>query len=211
MSTHHTEEEASKPDESCTEAMGQQGLDPAIQEIRDSEHRHEKMSYNQITDLIYAGNNFCCQGHFSQELLSKGIAADISLEAERVDDPQGVKYFYWYPWEEDAAPTIELIHLALDTLEGLIKKNIKTYIHCKNGHGRTTTFLSSYFIRAHNLSARDALKMVVSKRPSGHINPIQDAFLKDFAQSIRGGRFSPRGTVPLGGTVLSRGKADKHG
>lgn len=34
-------------------------------EIRKTEHMHIKLSYNKIEDLIYAGNNMCCQkgGH----------------------------------------------------------------------------------------------------------------------------------------------------
>jgi len=68
------------------------------EEIREMEHMHIKMSYNKIEELIYAGNNICCQGHFDEELLSKGITTDVSLEAENLDNPQGVKYFFWFPW-----------------------------------------------------------------------------------------------------------------
>jgi protein-tyrosine phosphatase len=152
--------------------------------IRDMEHKHIRMSYNRITDLIYAGNNMCCQGHFSEELLSKGISADISLEDDRLDEPRGIKYFFWYPWKEDTAPSAELINLALNTLESLVSRNIKTYIHCKNGHGRTTTFLAAYFIHAGNISPEEALKMVLERRPSAHLNEIQIAFLKEYAKNM---------------------------
>jgi protein-tyrosine phosphatase len=47
------------------------------------------------------------------------------------------------------------------------------YIHCKNGHGRTSTFLASYFIYKYKISAEEALKKVFEKRPSGHLNEIQ--------------------------------------
>ncbi len=82
------------------------------EEIREMEHMHIKLSYNKIEELIYAGNNMCCQSHFEEELLSKGVTADISLEAERLDNPQGVKYFFWFPWKEDTAPDRELIEFA---------------------------------------------------------------------------------------------------
>src|SRR3989338_1111377 len=117
---------------------------PDAEAIRSMEHRHEKLSYNQIEELIYAGNNMCCQKHFEMELLSKGITADISLEAERLDNQKGVKYFFWFPWVEDAAPTVELMELALKVVDDLLSQNIKVYIHCRNGHGRTTTFLAAY-------------------------------------------------------------------
>lgn len=152
-------------------------MKPTPEEIRQMEHMHTKFSYNKIEDLIYAGNNMCCQTHFEMELLSKGIVADISLEAERLDNPQGVKYFFWFPWVEDTAPSLELINLALDVLDDLLKRNIKTYIHCKNGHGRTTTLLASYFMSKNKIGADEALAIIKERRPSGHINEIQREFL----------------------------------
>lgn len=155
-------------------------MTPTPEEIMEMEHKHNKLSYNQITELIYAGNNMCCQGHFQEELLSKGISADISLEAERLDNPQGVKYFFWFPWEEDTAPTLELINTALEVVDVLENKHIKVYIHCKNGHGRTTTFLASYFMRKLGISVDEALSLVKEKRPSMHLNEVQKVFLNDF-------------------------------
>lgn len=153
-------------------------------EIRRMEHEHIKMSYNQIEDNIYAGNNMCCQTHFEMELLSKGIAADVSLEAERLDNPRGVKYFFWFPWIEDTAPPAGLIGLALDVLDDLLKNGVKTYVHCKNGHGRTTTFLAAYFMRKNRISVDSALALLKEKRPSGHINEAQRKFLDEFEASL---------------------------
>lgn len=155
------------------------------EEIQEMEHRHEKLSYNKIEELIYAGNNMCCQTHFEMELLSKDITADISLEAERLDNPQGVKYFFWFPWLEDTAPPQELIDVALEIADSLLNKNIKMYVHCKNGHGRTTTFLAAYFIRKNAISLDEALAIIKEKRPSGHINDVQKAFLIDYASKKR--------------------------
>lgn len=42
-----------------------------------------KFEYNKITNHIYVGTNQCCQTHFKEELLTKDIKADISLEKER--------------------------------------------------------------------------------------------------------------------------------
>jgi protein-tyrosine phosphatase len=154
-------------------------------EIRDMEHKGEIMSYNRIEDFLYAGNNMCCQTHFDKELLSQGISADISLEAERLDNPKGVNFFFWFPWQEDTAPTTELINLALATLDSLRRHKIKAYVHCKNGHGRTTTLLASYFIRKNGMTTDEALKLVKEKRPSMHLNEEQKAFLKKFEKSIK--------------------------
>ena len=158
---------------------------PTSEEIRDMEHKHIKLSYNKIEDRIYAGNNMCCQGHFEEELLSKGITADISLEAERLDNPQGVKYFFWFPWKEDTAPSSELINLALIVIDSLLEQNIKMYIHCKNGHGRTTTLLASYFLKKSGKTTDETLALVKEKRPSAHLNEIQLEFLKSYEQKLK--------------------------
>ena len=156
---------------------------PTPEETRDMEHKHVMLSYNEIEELIYAGNNMCCQTHFEGELLSKGITADISLELERLDNPKGVNYFFWFPWEEDTAPDMELIKLALKTLDNLIEQNVKVYIHCKNGHGRTSTLLAAYFIHSKNVTAGEALELVKEKRPSMHLNEIQTGFLREFEKN----------------------------
>ena len=155
---------------------------PTPEEIRQMEHKHIKLSYNRIDDQLYAGNNMCCQTHFEMELLSKGITADISLEAERLDNPQGVDYFFWFPWVEDTAPTIGLVNLALNVIDDLIKSNVTSYVHCKNGHGRTSTLLACYLMRKSALSPEKALEALRERRPSMHINETQRAFLKEFSQ-----------------------------
>jgi len=160
-------------------------MSPTPEEIRQMEHTHTKMSYNQITDSIYAGNNLCCQTHFEMELLSKGITADISLEAEKLDNPKGVKYFFWFPWEEDTAPAYELIELGMRILDDAITSGVKVYVHCKNGHGRTSTFIASYFIYKHRISAERALEKLFEKRPSGHLNDAQKNFLAEYAAKVQ--------------------------
>lgn len=152
--------------------------------IREMEHKHIQLSYNKIEDLIFAGNNLCCQSQFDEELLSKGISADISLEAERMDNPRGVKYFFWFPWKEDTAPTVELMNLAMRVVDALMSQNIKMYVHCRNGHGRTTAFLTSYYIHK-GMTTDEALDFVLGKRPSGHLNDIQREFLNEYEKKVR--------------------------
>ncbi|MFC1570684.1 VTT domain-containing protein [Candidatus Omnitrophota bacterium] len=159
-------------------------MDKTPEEVRQMEHMHVQMSYNQVDDLIYGGNNMCCQTHFEEELISKGISADISLEAERLDNPEGVKYFFWLPWLEDTAPTKELIDVAMGVMDSLVNSGVKVYVHCKNGHGRTTTFLASYYIHK-GMTAEEALSHVLEKRPSGHLNDMQMAFLAEYEKSVK--------------------------
>lgn len=166
------------------ELVNEQFLNRA-KSVRDMEHKHVRLSYNQIEENIFAGNNLCCQVQFDEELLSRGIYTDISLEAERMDNPKGVRYFFWFPWLEDTAPSMELINLGLNVVDELLAQNIKMYVHCRNGHGRTTTFLASYYIRKMKISADEALNVLKSKRPSGHLNRVQKAFLDEFAKSVQ--------------------------
>lgn len=63
-------------------------------------------------------------------------------------------------------------------------RGIKTYAHCKNGHGRTTTFLASYFIRKLGLSTDEALRLAKERRPSAHLNEVQESFLRGFEKGI---------------------------
>lgn len=72
---------------------------------------------------------------------------------------------------------LEIIQVALAVLDDLMKNNIKTYVHCKNGHGRTTTLLAAYYMRKNRVPADEALAIVKEKRPSGHLNEIQKQFL----------------------------------
>lgn len=156
-----------------------------VEAVREMEHKHIQLSYNKIDDFIFAGNNLCCQSQFDKELLARGISADISLEAERMDNPRGVKYFFWFPWKEDAAPGVELMNLALRIVDALIAQNIKMYVHCRNGHGRTSTFLLSYFMYKNNIGVEQALDILRERRPSGHINGVQRQFLQEFEKVLK--------------------------
>ena len=71
--------------------------------------KHGKLifEYNKITEYIYIGTNQCCQIHFNQKLLKKGIKADISLEKEKIDAPFGVDYYLWLPVKDHTAPSLK--------------------------------------------------------------------------------------------------------
>lgn len=139
--------------------------------------------YDKINEEIFIGTNMCCQYGFSKELLEKGVKADISLEGERIDSPKGVDYFLWLPTEDHQAPTQDKLKLGVQTLAFLINRKIKVYIHCKNGHGRTTVLFAAYLIR-NGMSVEDALAYLKSKRPAVHLNEVQIAALETFKRSL---------------------------
>lgn len=76
--------------------------------------------YSQITDNIFIGSNVCCRVHFDERLLDKNIAADISLEEERLDAPYGVEFFIWLPVKDKYAPTRGQLNFGADTINSLI-------------------------------------------------------------------------------------------
>jgi len=135
--------------------------------------------YNKITNEIYLGTNACCTMGFEEELLKKKIFADISLEKERVDNPEGVDYFLWLPVVDETAPTQKQLQLGVQTIHYLVTNKVKVYIHCMNGHGRAPTLLAAYFI-ATGMGVDEAIKFIKDQRSSIHPNKIQKAALKKF-------------------------------
>jgi protein-tyrosine phosphatase len=137
--------------------------------------------YNQITDEIFIGTNMCCQFGFSKELLSKGVRADISLEKDRTDAPDGVDYFLWLPTEDGKAPSPKNLEAGVKFLDFLISNKIKTFVHCKNGHGRAPTLFAAYLI-SRGMSVQDAIKLMTDKRPAVHLNEAQIQALNEFKE-----------------------------
>lgn len=141
--------------------------------------------YDAITDGVFIGTNMCCQFGFDKELLQKGVRADISLEEERVDAPVGVDYFLWLPTKDGQAPARDKLLLGVQTLEFLIDRKIKVYIHCKNGHGRAPTLFAAYFIkRGRGMGIDEAISFMKNKRPAVHLNETQIEVLRKFKAEI---------------------------
>ncbi len=139
--------------------------------------------YDQITDEIFIGTNMCCQYGFSKELLSKGVRADISLQEDRTDAPSGIDYFLWLPTENRKPPSPKDFEIGVKFLDFLISNKIKTFIHCKNGHGRAPTLFAAYLI-SRGMSVQEAIKLIASKRPVIHLTESQIQALSEFKTSI---------------------------
>lgn len=143
---------------------------------------HKKLEYSCITDGIYIGTNQCCQADFDRELLKKGITADISLEADRLDAPFGVEFYAWLPVKDHAAPSRDQLALGVDILENLVASGKKVYVHCKNGHGRAPTLVAAYLMRK-GKTLQEAEALLKSQRPVAHLNEVQRQALEKFAAS----------------------------
>jgi len=147
-------------------------------------HTKPIFEYNKITSHIYLGTNLCCQTHFKSSLLKKGISADISLEKEKLDHPYGVKYYLWLPVKDHHAPTQDQLELGSKFLEDLVKKKIKTYIHCKMGHSRSATLVAAYFLRT-GKTVQEAINYIKKKRPQIHLTKSQEKSLNVFFKKLK--------------------------
>lgn len=143
--------------------------------------KHNVLDYNPITPEIFVGTNACCGSHFEEELIGKGITADISVESERLDMPQGVKFFLWLPTKDGHAPSRDALKVGVAALAELVRLNKKIYVHCKNGHGRAPTLVAAYLM-TQGKSLKEILTLFKLKRPIIHLNKEQLGALHQFAQ-----------------------------
>lgn len=135
--------------------------------------------YNRITNYLYIGSNACCQTHFSEKLLKKGIKADVSLEENRIEQPWGVHYFLWLPTKNHTAPSLKQLSIGISFLKGLVKNKVKTYVHCQRGHGRAPTLVAAYLI-SQGMTAKQAVDYLKKRRPVIHLATDQLGTLKKF-------------------------------
>lgn len=144
-------------------------------------HDEVQFEYSQITSQIFVGTNFCCQGHFEEELLRAGVSADISLEEEKVDAPLGVSFFLWLPVKDETAPSQKQLKVGVVFIGELVKLGEKIYIHCLNGHGRSPTLAAAYFIHQ-GLAVDEAIEKIKASRPEAHLVLSQIEALRTFAR-----------------------------
>ena len=135
--------------------------------------------YDQINEDVFIGTNMCCQFGFAKELLEKNVRADISLEETRVDAPHGVDFFVWLPTVNGQAPSPDKLAFGVESLEFFAKRNVKVFIHCKNGHGRAPTLYVAYLIKK-GMTLSAAMASLKEKRPTIHFTEAQTKALRTF-------------------------------
>jgi len=145
--------------------------------------QHFQLDYNHIADGIYIGTNQCCQVHFDERLLKRGITAGISLEEERIDATFGVEFYVWIPVKDRTAPSQEALEFGVAVLQKLIALGNKVYVHCKNGHGRAPTLVAAYLV-AQGRGVEEAIGIIKKQRPPIHLEPTQKEALIMFAERI---------------------------
>jgi len=152
-----------------------------------AEELHPKkpvFEYSKITNYIYIGTNQCCQLHFNESLLDKGVKADISLEENRLDQPFGVDYYLWLPTKDHKAPTQEQLKIGSDFIKQLVDNKIKVYLHCEHGHARAPTLVAAYFI-LEGKTVTEAIEFIKKKRSVIHPNQDQIKALEIFKNKLK--------------------------
>lgn len=145
-------------------------------------HPHiPELEYNYIIDGIYIGTNQCCQMHFDTFLIQhEGITVDLSLEKERLDQPEGVEFYVWIPVTDHTALSQDQLRFGVTTLQQLVQMGKKIYVHCKNGHGRAPSLVAAYLTQQ-AYTADEAAAYIKKQRPVIHLDPEQLEAVKQFA------------------------------
>ena len=145
---------------------------------------HVKMQVSQITDQLFIGTNACCETHYNQELIYKGVLNDLSLEGESVDKPFGVATYLWLPVPDHQAPSFDLVDIGLSYIDRVIAQHGRIFIHCTNGHGRAPTMGIAWLVHQ-GMSLDEAMDFVTQKRPEVHLESAQKTFLESFAENYK--------------------------
>ena len=95
-------------------------------------------------------------------------------------------YFLWLPTRDNEAPILDKLILGVQTLDFLITRKIKVYIHCKMGHGRASTLFIAYLVNK-GMGIEEGIKYLKSKRPAIHLSVAQIEGLKIYQKSLKGG------------------------
>ena len=139
--------------------------------------------YSLITENILLGTNACCVLHSEEDLLQKGVIADICLEPEKLALPSNVEISLWLSVKNSFAPTLDQLLSAVALITLLDKEGRKVYVHSQNGHGRAPTVVAAYFI-SQGMNMDDTIARIHEKRPSIHLTENQHNLLLSFKKKI---------------------------
>lgn len=150
-------------------------------------HNH-KTDYSWITPNIIVGSDLCkgwiCPVH-SKEFEQLNINTEIDLELEH-DEPvtPGLDIYLRLPTPDKNAPTQEQLMIASDALHRTVQEGKRTYVHCRNGHGRSPTAVAAYLIRFQKMRVYEAVALIKKKRPEIHIEKVQLEALEIFWKGV---------------------------
>lgn len=112
-------------------------------------------------------------------LLKNGFDADIDLEEKRAEEPPHTSIYLWLPTADHTPPSQDQLHVGVSALTEIVARNLKVYVHCKNGHGRAPTLVGAYLM-THGYDLEGAIAFMQSKRPEIHLQQSQKEALDIF-------------------------------
>jgi atypical dual specificity phosphatase len=121
-------------------------------------------------------------------LLQKlGVQALLSLSEETVSADLLRKYKLQrehLPVADFTAPTLEQVEQALAIIDGFLVHGLPVAVHCGAGLGRTGTILACYLV-SQGSPAKDATRLVRTRRPGSIETPEQEAVIEAYEQARR--------------------------
>ncbi len=142
-------------------------------------HGISNPKYSRITENIMIGGQPSEKG--LDRLLSKGITLIINLRDEfdykDLIDTSSVKYIY-LPTVDDSSISKENLKSGIKEIKNEIEKGGIVYIHCLEGLGRSVALLAAYFMNEKNLSYKESIEKIKTKRPFINPSDSQELMLK---------------------------------
>lgn len=148
-----------------------------------------EFNYTTITKYIVLGTRFH-RPEDVEEVLRGGVRAVVDLHLEKRDRPQDLVAYLWLPVHDYNAPSVEQFFLGVDFIDQLVRRRVKTYIHCNVGFGRAPVMVAAYLCAIRGYSVAEAIKELSHRRPGVSPNPGQikglQKFLTAFHKSRKG-------------------------
>ncbi|MBU0707336.1 dual specificity protein phosphatase family protein [Patescibacteria group bacterium] len=140
-------------------------------------------NYTRLSKYIYLGTTLYSHRDL-ETVLSLGIKADVDLELEKMDHPENLTAYLWLPVRDFEAPSIEQFYLGVYFIDQLVKRRIKTLVHCNVGFGRAPSLIAAYFAAYRGKGITEAISFMSHKRPGVSPNTKQIAGIKRFIGSF---------------------------
>lgn len=145
------------------------------------QHTSSEISISQVTKNIWVGNQDYCLMN-GKKIKGFNFDAEIDIAEETIPVQSKVgKIYLWLPTKDRTAPTPEQIKIAVSTLKNLVADNKKVYVHCRYGMGRSPLIIACYLIST-GLSQKEAMNLLMEKRPETSFTEIQEQALKQYAK-----------------------------
>ncbi|MDD5342591.1 MAG: dual specificity protein phosphatase family protein [Patescibacteria group bacterium] len=143
-----------------------------------------EFNYTKISKYIYLGTTFY-HPEDMESIVRVGIKAVVDLNLEKKDRPKNLTAYLWLPARDYSPPTLEQFYLGVDFIDQLVRRRIKTYVHCNVGFGRAPTLIAAYLVAIKGYSVSEAIILLSHKRPGVHPNIHQVVGIRRFIRHFR--------------------------